>query len=167
MAQVSKKLKWCISKAKREEVKHRGIKVIKPNQNMADKHIIKAKHNTKVMLYLIKGNMLDWAINASFYTMYHCLLAILYKHGYESRNQECTFAAVETLINERKIDLPIEKLQRIGTPERTETLESEAVIELREDAQYGTETVFDLRRVQLLRDETIEFLEESQRILEL
>jgi uncharacterized protein (UPF0332 family) len=167
MAQANNKLNWCIDKAKKEGEKHRGINVIAPNQDMADKHIIKAQNDMKVMLSLMKGNMLDWATSASFYTMYHCLLAILFKHGYESRNQECTFAAVETLINEKKIYLSIDKLRRISAPDRTEALESETIIEYREDAQYGTETAFDLKKVQQLRDETIDFLEESQRIIEL
>ncbi len=166
MGQASNKLKWCINKAKNESDKHRGIKVINPDPVQAEKHIAKAQHNLKTMLLLIKGNSLDWAINASFYTMYHCCLAVLAKFGYESRNQECTFAAIETLIVEKKIDLPIEKLRRISTPDRAETVDSSEIIELREDAQYGTGTAFDVGQVNLLRDESIEFLAITQKILE-
>ena len=86
MGQASNKLKYCINKAKTEGVKHRGIKVVEPNIVQAGKHIAKAQHNLKAMLYLIRGNFLDWAVNASFYSMYHCCLAILAKFGYESRN---------------------------------------------------------------------------------
>ncbi len=166
MGQASNKLKYCINKAKTEGVKHRGIKVVEPNIVQAGKHIAKAQHNLKVMLYLIKGNMLDWAISASFYSMYHCCLAILAKFGYESRNQDCTFAAIETLIEEKKISLPIEKLRRISLPDRRETLDTDEIIELREDAQYGTGTVFDIGQVNLLRDETMEFLEIAERVLQ-
>ncbi len=166
MGQASNKLKYCINKAKTEGVKHRGIRVVEHDMVRAGKHIAKAQHNLKVMLYLIKGNMLDWAISASFYSMYHCCLAILAKFGYESRNQDCTFAAIEVLIEEKKINLPIEKLRRISLPDRRETLDSDEVIELREDAQYGTETVFDIERIKTLRDETMEFLEIAERILQ-
>ena len=166
MGQASNKLKYCINKAKTEGVKHRGIKVVEPNIVQAGKHISKAQHNLKAMLYLIRGNFLDWAVNASFYSMYHCCLAILAKFGYESRNQDCTFAAIETLIEEKKISLPIEKLRRISLPDRRETLDTDEVIELREDAQYGTGTAVDIGHVNLLRDETVEFLEITQKILE-
>ena len=166
MPQISNKLKWCINKAKQEGKKHRGIRVIEPDPTRVKQHINKAKHNLKVMIYLIKGNMHDWAISASFYSMYHCLLAVLYKHGYESRNQECTFAAVEILIDEKKIDLPLDKLRKISFPERKEVLESNAVIELREDAQYGTETAYDLQKIHVLRQETAEFLDQVQEMLE-
>ena len=166
MGQANNKLKWCINKAKDEGEKHRGIMLIKPDSAQADKHIAKAKHNLKTMLLLMKGNSLDWAINASFYTMYHCCLAILAKFGYESRNQECTFAAIEALIFDKKIDLPIEKLRRISVPDRADTVDSTEVIELREDAQYGTGTAFDMNQVETLRAETVEFLAMAQKILE-
>ena len=166
MTQAQNKLRYCINKAKNEGEKHRGIRVIEPDLARAGRHIEKAKHNVKAMLYLIKGNFLDWAVNASFYSMYHCCLAILAKFGYESRNQDCTFAAIETLIEEKKVSLPLEKLRRISLPDRGNTLDTDEVIELREDAQYSTETVFDLKQVQALRDETMEFLGEAERILE-
>lgn len=166
MVHAEKKLEWCINKAKREGDKHRGIRVVKPDSEQAERHIAKAQHNFKVMLYLINGGMLDWAVNASFYSMYHCCLAILAKFGYESRNQDCTFAAIETLINEKRISLPIEKLRRISSPDRQETLDSDEIIELREDAQYGTETAFDMKQVRTLQDETTDFLEVTKRILE-
>lgn len=98
MGHLENKLEWCIKKAKNESEKHRGLKEVKPNMEKSERHINKASHNLKAMLYLIKGGFPDWAINASFYVRYHCLLAILVKHGYESRNQECTFIAVEHLI---------------------------------------------------------------------
>jgi len=166
MVHAENKLEWCINKAKKEGEKHRGIRIVKPDSAQAERHIVKAQHNLKTMLLLIKSNSLDWAVNASFYTMYHCCLAILAKFGYESRNQDCTFAAIETLISEKKISLPIEKLRRISSPDRQETLDSEEVIELREDAQYGTETAFDMKQVRTLQDETTEFLETTRKILE-
>lgn len=166
MSQAQNKLKYCINKAKKEPEKHRGIRVIEPDAVRAGKHIEKAKHNLQVMLYLIKGNFLDWAVNASFYSMYHCCLAILAKFGYESRNQDCTFAAIETLIEDKKIGLPIEKLRRITSSDRDQVLDSDEVIELREDAQYGTGTFFNMEQVKTLQNETAEFLEIAKRVVE-
>lgn len=166
MTQAQNKLKYCINKAKKEGEKHRGIRIVQPDLALAGRHLAKAQHNVKAMLYLIKGNFLDWAVNASFYSMYHCCLAILAKFGYESRNQDCTFAVIETLIEDKKIDLPIEKLRRIASADRSQVMDSDEVIELREDAQYGTGTVFDVGQVKTLEKETMEFLEIAKRSVE-
>ena len=98
--------------AKKEGAKHRGLRVIAPDDTRAKEHLAKADHNLKAMIYLIKGGISDWAVNASFYARYHCLLAVLAKNGYESRNQECTFAAIETFIDSGRLALPKEILQK-------------------------------------------------------
>ena len=158
MGHLENKLEWCIKKAKKEGKDHRGLLEIKPDIEKANKHIEKANHNLRAMLYLIKGNFPDWAINASFYAMYHCILAILAKHGYESRNQECSFTAVEYLIAKKKIGLDIGKLKRIASFDENK-LEEEEIIKLREEFQYGTETIMDADEVKNLVNETREFID--------
>ena len=92
MAHLENKLEDYFKKAKGESKKHRGLKEVETDMEKVHKHISKASHNLKAMLYFIKGNFPDWAISASFYARYHCLLAILAKCGYKSRNQECTYS---------------------------------------------------------------------------
>jgi uncharacterized protein (UPF0332 family) len=120
MAHADNKLEWCIRKAGKEGDNHRGIKERtdlseSQRKSIASKHIAKADHNLKAIIYNIKGGFPDWAINASFYARYHCLLALLIRHGYESRNQECTFAAIEHLIDTKAIDLDKEELKKIAS----------------------------------------------------
>ena len=158
MAQVEDKLKWCINKAKKEGSKHRGLKEINPSKEKASRHLKKAEHNLKAMIYLSKGGFSDWAVSASFYSMYHCLLAILAKNGYESRNQECTFACVEHLIDTKKIDLDIKWLRKIYASD-TSNLEGETIIKLREDFQYETDTVVGDPKIKKLLEETKRFIE--------
>ena len=150
-------MEWCLNKAKKEGEKHRGLKEMSPDMEKANKHIEKANHNFKAVVYLIKGNFPDWAISASFYSMYHCLLAILAKHGYESRNQECTFAAVEHLIKNKKVDLDIKWLRKMASFE--ENLDEETITALREEFQYGTEAVVDDAKMKELINDTREFIE--------
>src|SRR3989338_936411 len=114
MGHLENKMEWCLNKAKKEGEKHRGLKEIKPDIDKDKEHMAKADHNLKAMLYLIKGNFTDWAISAYFYARYHCLLAVLAKYGYDSRNQECTFAATEHLISEKKIEIDIKLLKKIA-----------------------------------------------------
>ena len=97
-------VKWCLKKAKEELAKgdmHRGIVKIKSDDKMVLDYLSKAEHNLEVFLYNKEGGFYDWTINIGFYVMYHCCLAIITKFGYESRNQECTLALIESLIEEK------------------------------------------------------------------
>ena len=69
--------------------------------------------------------------------MYHCLLAIAAKHGYESRNQECTFALIYSLIEDKKIDFEEDILVRVALLEPKD--DDETSLKVRERYQYGTE----------------------------
>jgi len=158
MGHLENKLEWCLRKAKKEGKEHRGLKAVKPDMVKADKHIQKANHNFKAMLYMIKGNFQDWAVSASFYAMYHCLLALLAKHGYESRNQECTMAAVESLIKSGKTGLDIAKLRRIASFDESD-MDKTTILKTREEFQYGTDTIMDSTEVKKLVDETKEFIQ--------
>ncbi|MFH1409454.1 MAG: HEPN domain-containing protein [Nanoarchaeota archaeon] len=111
MSMHKKKLDWCLAK------KSRMIR-IKPSDKLSIEHITKAKHNLKAMDYNIQGGFSDWAISQSYYAMYHALLAILFKLGYESKNHECTINAVEYLIDEKKIELEKEDIAFIRTTEQ-------------------------------------------------
>lgn len=76
---------------------------------------------------------------------------MLAKHGYESRNQECTLAAIEVLIEQKKIDLDrrfIEALRPYDESQRHET----SVIELREILQYGVKTEVESREIVALKE---------------
>jgi len=69
--------------------------------------------------------------------MYHSLLAIAVKLGYESRNQECTFALMHRLIEDKMINFDKELMDRITTMDPDEAQEKTSV-KIREQFQYGT-----------------------------
>lgn len=156
MAHLDNKLEWCITKAKKEGEKHRGLREVAPNKDKSKEHIRKAEHNLKAMIYLIKGGFPDWAINASFYARYHCLLAALAKHGYESRNQECTFAAVHHLIGKKAVNIDEAKVKKIFASD--EPMDESTLVALREDSQYGTTMFADEPKMKELLEETKEFI---------
>ena len=157
MTHSENKLEWCLKKAEKEGRKHRGLKKIKPSKEEAEKHLEKAEHNIKVMRYLGEGKFYDWVIPVAFYTHYHCLLAILQKFGYESRNQECTFAVIEELIEKKKIDMKKEELSKIFKNDNGGELEILDMVHLREQYQYGTETLFEEKRINEMQTESITF----------
>ncbi|MFA5887209.1 MAG: HEPN domain-containing protein [Candidatus Nanoarchaeia archaeon] len=164
MVHSRNKVEWCLKKASNEGKKHRGLTLINPDYNIAQAHLNKAEHNLNVMNYLIKGDFADWAVNASFYAHYHCLLAMLALFGYESRNQECTFAAVMNLIEEGKLNLKEQDISYISS--NAGEMDDSSIVELRERFQYGTETSYAKTKMHELFFETLEFIEKSKVIIE-
>ena len=70
--------------------------------------------------------------------MYHCLLAIAEKFGYESRNQDCTFQLIRSLIEDGRIRFEEKLLNKIASLE-VKKVDEKTSTEIREQYQYGTE----------------------------
>lgn len=142
MSHASNKVHWCLHKAKRELEEigvHRGLVTVEPDDKLAALHITKATHNLNAALFFGKNNYSDWSASAFFYCVYHCFLAILRKFGYESKNQECTIAAMEMLKEQGRIDI---EDRLISTLKMTQARDDGNIIKLREDFQYGTAIEF-------------------------
>ena len=135
MSHSKNKLRWCLKKALEDgsKRKHRGLIRIEPDLMMAKKYIEKAEHYLNATIYLEK-DFSDVSASTIFYSIYHSLLAVLAKFGYESQNQECTFAVIYSLIEDREIDLEKELIERISSFELDED-----IVGLREKYQYGIE----------------------------
>jgi uncharacterized protein (UPF0332 family) len=135
MSHAKKKLKWCLKKAEKELEKgteHRGLVKINSNKDEAEKHLEKAKHYLEATLFL-KNKFSDISASTTFYCIYHCFLSILSKFGYETRNQECTFAVIYSLIEDKEIDIEKSLVDEISL------LSTDSIVEVREQYQYGTE----------------------------
>ncbi len=171
MSQASKQVDWCIKKAQEEieeckkqgkKPKHRGLLKVKPSIEEAKRHIGKAEHDINVTEYLIKGGFRDASIGTIFYTMYQCFLAITSKFGYESGNQTCTIALIESLKEEGKIDLD-EKFIRYFKYEDDEVKDS--IIEMREDYTYGTDITPDKSKIDFFIKECRELIDRTREII--
>jgi len=152
-----KVFKWCLTKGVGR--KHRGIRKIKPDVKEGRKHIEKALHNLQAMKHNIEGDFTDWAVSAGFYAMYHSLLAILYKLGYESRNQKCTINTVEHLIRKGEIRLDLKYISMIKSADELVGTDAKT---LREEFQYGTLTKVNKEILNELKNDAMEFVEASQ-----
>jgi len=130
MSILKDKLNWCLRNEKR-------MKRIAPNSKLSKEHIEKAKHNLKAADFNIQGGFSDWAVSQLYYAMYHSLLAVLFKKGFESKNHECTINTIEYLIEKKEINLDKEDTTFIRT---TEQMTQKDAKSLREEFQYGTKT---------------------------
>ena len=152
--QAEKKVEWCLRKAEKEGKRHKGLLKVEPSQTKVTEHLTKARRNLALVDHLVEIGYSDWAVSAIFYSMYHSLLAVLWKYGYESRNQACTFAVMKQLIVDKKLVVTIDELQRIQ--ESSSGLD-ETVVDLREYYQYGTETEIEKEKLVWLQQQAKEF----------
>lgn len=141
MSHAENKVEWCLKKAAgelKETGKHRGLVSVKPNLAKAKDFVLKAEHYLKATEYLKKGNFSDISASTVFYSMYSCLQAVAEKLGYEGRNQDCTFALIRMLIEERKIEFDVNVLDKISSLE-VKSDDEKTTTKIRERYQYGTE----------------------------
>ncbi len=153
MSHADNKVEWCLRKAEKELKtgdEHRGLVKIRPDVELARAHVKKAEHNLKAISDFKRIGYSDWSASAAFYAVYHCFLAIAARSGYESRNQECTFALIRSLIDNKEIDLDVSLVDQVGELDAEGKHESVTVVDVRESEQYGVKLS--------LEDETFERL---------
>ena len=138
MTHATNKVDWCLKKAEKELKeggKHRGLVKKKPSNEKAMEYLAKANHYLEATDFLKKNGYSDISASTSFYAIYHCLLAVAMKNGYESRNQECTFALIKALSEEGKAPFDSDFMDKLSLLNGKD----DSLIELRERYQYGTE----------------------------
>ncbi len=166
MSQVANQVKWCLNRAKEQlaegKKKHRGLIEIKPNLDAAKRHLEKAEHDLNGVLYMAKGGLSDWAVNAAFYSMYQCMLAIIAKFGYESENQTCTVALVELLKEQGKISID-DRFIKMLKPDMEER--DFSVINLREEYTYGFKTAVPETDIRKLTEACKELIDKTKSVI--
>ena len=161
MGRIENTFEWCVKQGEKGK-KHKGLKKIEPDFEEAEKQVKKALSDLDAMQYLYDGKKTDWVASTAFYAMYHSLLAILYKLGYESRNQECTVVMIEKLIMDKTINLEQKYIDMIRSlQEDVENAKS-----IREKMQYGSETSMEEERCKKLMDNAKEFVDRIKEVLE-
>ncbi len=163
MTKIENVFYWCLKQGEKGD-KHKGLRKIDPNVKESKAHLNKAESNLGTMQYLYDGGKTDWVASAAFYAMYHSLIALLYKVGYESRNQECTINAVEFFIREGKISLEQEFIDMIRLAQEQETKRD--IKTLREEFQYGTETAMEDKLCLKIIENARQFVDRIKEVLE-
>lgn len=169
MSHAENKTEWCLKKGEKElkeDGKHKGLIRVKPDATKARLHITKAEHDLKLMVSLKGTEFSDWCSSAAFYATYHSLLAIIAKFGYESGNQECTFALISSMAEKGTIDFDTALLDNIAKIGHEKHAEKETITEIREQYQYGIKLSMEDKAYEELLDTAKRVLGESKRILE-
>ena len=125
----------------------------------------KALSDIDTMQYLYDGEKTDWVASAAFYAMYHSLLAVLYKLGYESRNQECTITAIEILVENKKLSIDKALIDMIRNAHYEELESKRNAKSTREEMQYSAKLSLGDARCKALMRNAISFVEKMRAVL--
>jgi len=162
------KIKKCIDEGNRGGERHKGLKKVEINITKSQGHLNKAIKNFNAMLEFHNLGYSDWSVSAAFYSLYQGLLAILSVKGYESRNQSCTFAFIEDMINKGELKhIKISNLREIFDRDINNNLEhSEKILDIREEMQYSTKTDLGEQEFNHLKQKTKEIFDKIRLELE-
>jgi uncharacterized protein (UPF0332 family) len=160
------KLNECFKEGEKRE-RHKGLRRIEPSQERIDGHIKKAIHNFNAIDIFKDVGYSDWSASASFYSLYHLLLALISKNGFESRNQSCTFALVEKMIDMEEISITKEELKEIFDRDITEDLQhSTRILDIRENMQYSIKTELKEQEFLSLKERTKSLFDKLRKEIE-
>lgn len=163
---IQNKLKDCLKQGEQGE-RHKGLRRITPSAERINGHVKKAVHNFNAIDIFKKDGYSDWSASASFYSLYHLLLALIVKKGFESRNQNCTFALIENMINQKEISLTKEELKEIFDKDITEDLQhSNKILDIRENMQYSIKTYLKEQEFLSLKERTKALFDKIRREVE-
>jgi len=163
---INEKLKNCFKEGEDGE-RHKGLRKVSVSEERIIGHLKKAIHNFNAIEDFYKSGYSDWSASASFYCLYHCLLALLAKKGYESRNQSCTFAFIEQMVNNKETELTKEELKEIFDRDITENIEnSNKILDIREKMQYSIKTYLENLEFKSLKERTKFLFDKIRREIE-
>ena len=158
MSQIDNHLKWCLKDANR-------LKKVAADPELAKQHLEKSQHNMEIMKYLEKGEYYDWALNVGFYAIYHCFLAILAKHGYESRNQSCSITALLKLIEDKKLNFDKDLILKFDTLDTESSTTKPTVRQSRETSTYGVASDINTKQLETLKEFILKVQRETIKVI--
>ncbi len=98
-------LKWCLRQNK-------GIKLVKPSDNLAKAYLQKSRSALVSMELNAKAGITEWAVSASYYAKYFAVYALFMKIGVECEIHDCTIALFSYLFADSVQPSVIQELKR-------------------------------------------------------
>jgi len=125
-----KELKWCFRLKE-------GLKIVKPNLNLAKSYLEEAKASLKSAENRLNNKDYLWATVILYYAEYYALYSFLQKIGIKCENHFCSILAVKFLLGEEKIKVIEEHKDK------------------RIDAQYYIKIIDEIKIKQMLKQAKI------------
>ena len=136
--------------------------------NLEFGNFIFSEHEYSIREKLNGKSFYDWCIVIYYYAIYHGVLSLISKVGFESKNHIASISALtyiyyhkRNLLNKREIQLVIDNFNIKG--EEIEFIANSK--EMRERASYNVDKSFDLLQAKNLQKRTVDFVNNVKEIL--
>ena len=136
--------------------------------NLEFANFILSEHNYSIRKKLKGKSFYDWCIVIYYYAIYHSVLALISKAGFESKNHLASISALtyiyyhnRNVLDKEDIQFVIDNLHIQG--EEIEFIASSK--EMRERASYKVDETFDIRLAKDLQEKIAEFVNKVREIL--
>ena|SRR3989344_8530863 len=136
--------------------------------NLEFANFILSEHNYSIQKKLKGKSFYDWCIVIYYYAIYHSVLALISKAGFESKNHIASISALTYIYYHKKNALNKEDIQFIINNFYIQGEEIEFIAsskEMRERASYGVDEDFNLLMAKNLQEKTAEFVNKVREIL--
>lgn len=135
-------IRWCLNV-------RNGIELIESSENMKRSYLDMAEES----LNMIEKNKESriWTASTSYYTMYYSLYALMMKIGVKCEIHSCTIEFMRKFLTEFYSEADVKLIQ--------------AAFDLRNDLQYYPGRFTDLKKLDIVRKEAIEFYIKTKEIL--
>ena len=125
-------------------------------------HMEKARHNLG-FIKAIGSEFNDWKLVVCYYAAYHAALALIISKGFTSKNHDATLCLLmKHFYNSGLSKEDIELLNMFDAEDLLFYVESK---QKREDAQYSTKTMFDIKDIEKIRIKTILFVSKAENMI--
>lgn len=124
-----RQIKWCI------KIKD-GLKIIKPNDEIANSYLKLAKTSLERAEEMLESKDYLWATIIIYYSEYYALYSFLQKIGIKCENHACSILAVKFLLGEEKVKTIDEhKDRRIDAQYYLKTQDEKALVGMLKEAK--------------------------------
>ncbi len=79
------------------------LELVEPSEDIMKSCLEKSATSLKASQILLDSNLLEESVSMSYYAMYHCLLALLFKCGIKCENHTDNILLLKRLFNENEL----------------------------------------------------------------
>jgi len=79
------------------------LDIVDPSKNISESYLLKSDSHIESAKILLRSGKLEESVSMSYYAMYHCLLALLFRYGIKSENHAVSIILLKELFKENNL----------------------------------------------------------------
>lgn len=152
------KLKWC---------KKQGLKLIHPNDNLADEYYKSAEETLRVANLIKNSGSNMWLATQKYYTIYLASYSLLMKFGVKTDIHSCVIEIIKVLESEKIVNFNLSEILEINKELRIDNQYYLKNIPVDFDSKYLAEILLKIKQIldKLTLEEINSFRNKSKDLL--